>query len=65
MKDEVLQQIEDEVKEELGITNVGPDMTAHEAGMIGGHIVKKLVERGKSKGGQMEESSGEEMDEEY
>lgn len=46
MKDEALQKLEDEVRKELNIKNVGPDMTAHEAGLIGGYMVKKLIERG-------------------
>lgn len=49
MKDETLQEIEDEVRRELNIKNVGPNMTAHEAGLIGGHMVKKLIERGEKR----------------
>lgn len=46
-----MKQLEDEVRRELGIENVGPNMTTHEAGMIGGYMVKKLIERGEGKEG--------------
>jgi len=46
MQNDSLKELEDEVKQELGIKNVGPNMTTHEAGMIGGYMVKKLIERG-------------------
>ena len=53
---EVLKKLEDEVREELGIKNVGPNMTTHEAGMIGGYMVKRLIERAeKEEMGEMEE----------
>jgi len=46
MPEEELKKLEEQVRRELGIENVGPNMTAHEAGMIGGYMVKKLIERG-------------------
>jgi len=46
MQKDALKEIENEVREELGIKNIGPNMTTHEAGMIGGYMVKKLIERG-------------------
>lgn len=54
----MLDQLEEEVREELGIKNVGPNMTTHEAGMIGGYMVKKLIERAEGK-----QSGGKEMEE--
>lgn len=60
MKDDTLKELEDEVREELGIENVGPNMSTHEAGMIGGYMVKKLIERGeKAEGGKMGEGKEE------
>jgi len=43
---ELLDQLEKEVMKELGIENTGKNMTTHEAGMIGGYMVKKLIEKG-------------------
>ncbi|MFA7253265.1 MAG: small, acid-soluble spore protein, alpha/beta type [Patescibacteria group bacterium] len=48
---EELKRLEEEVRQELGIKEVGPNMTTHEAGMIGGYMVKKLIERGEGKEG--------------
>lgn len=45
MQKETLKALEEEVRQELGIKNVGPNMSTHEAGMIGGYMVKKLIER--------------------
>lgn len=58
-REEAMDRLEDEVRSELGITTVGPNMTAHDAGMIGGYMVKKLIERAEkqemSRGGMEEE----------
>jgi hypothetical protein len=45
MEKDNLRELEDEVRKELGITNIGPNMTTHEAGMLGGYMVKKMIER--------------------
>jgi len=50
MKEESLKELEEEVRRELGIENVGPNMTTHEAGMLGGFMVKKLIERAEREG---------------
>lgn len=57
MKSQGLKELEDEVRQELGIKNVGPNMTTHEAGMIGGYMVKKMIERAEK----MEKGEEEEM----
>ncbi|MHB0999964.1 MAG: small, acid-soluble spore protein, alpha/beta type [Armatimonadota bacterium] len=47
MQDEdMMKKLEDEVRRELGIKNIGPDMTTEEAGKLGGYMVKRLIERG-------------------
>ena len=43
---QTLDDLEAEVRRELGIKSTGPNMTTHEAGMIGRYMVKKLIERG-------------------
>lgn len=45
-KEMSLKELEEQVKRELGITHIGPDMTTEEAGRIGGYMVKHLIERG-------------------
>jgi hypothetical protein len=57
MKTESLKELEEEVRRELGIKNVGPNMSTHEAGMIGGYMVKKMIERAEK----MERGEEEEM----
>lgn len=47
--EEVLDRLEQEVREEEGIQNVGPEMSTHDAGVLGGHMVRKLVEEGKKR----------------
>lgn len=42
-----LQNLEDEVRQKLGISQVGPNMTTKEAGKLGGNMVKELINRGK------------------
>lgn len=42
-----LEKLEEEVRREEGIKEVGPDMTTKEAGKLGGGMVKKLIEEGK------------------
>jgi len=61
-KREVLDQLEREVMEELGIKRIGKDMTTHEAGMIGGYMVKKLIERGEMREERMGGQSEDEME---
>jgi len=51
-REQTLKELEDEVRRELGIKEIGPNMTTHDAGKLGGYMVKKLIERGeKSMGG--------------
>jgi hypothetical protein len=53
-KEEVLKRLEDEVKSDLGITEVGPNMTTQEAGKLGGQMVKRMImdaEKGMDMGG--------------
>jgi hypothetical protein len=45
-KEATLRELEDEARKDLGITNIGPNMTTEEAGKLGGYMVKKLIERG-------------------
>lgn len=45
MQDDNLKQLEEEVRNELGIKEIGPNMSTHDAGKIGGYMVKKLIER--------------------
>ncbi len=45
-KEQTLKELEEQVKKELGITHIGPDMTTEEAGKLGGYMVKHLIERG-------------------
>lgn len=45
-KEQSLKDLEEQVKKELGIKNIGPNMTTEEAGRIGGYMVKHLIERG-------------------
>jgi len=48
--DEKLERLEGEVKEELHVKGKGRgEMTTHEAGEIGGQMVKRLVEEGKER----------------
>lgn len=41
-----LDNLEEEVRREEGIDDVGPDMTTHEAGKLGGEMVKRLIKEG-------------------
>lgn len=41
-----LKELEEQVKRELNIKHIGPDMTTEEAGKLGGYMVKHLIERG-------------------
>lgn len=45
-REKTLKELEEEVKRELNIKNIGPDMTTEEAGRLGGYMVKHLIERG-------------------
>lgn len=45
-REKTLKELEEEVKRELNIKNIGPDMTTEEAGKLGGYMVKHLIERG-------------------
>lgn len=45
-KEPTLKELEEEVRRELGISQIGPQMTTEEAGRLGGYMVKKLIERG-------------------
>lgn len=45
-KEQTLKELEEEVRRELGIKMIGPQMTTEEAGKLGGYMVKKLIERG-------------------
>jgi hypothetical protein len=45
-KEMTLKQLEEQVKQELNIKHIGPDMTTEEAGKLGGYMVKHLIERG-------------------
>jgi len=62
---DAMDRLEEEVRRELGIKNVGPNMTTHEAGMIGGYMVKKLIERaeGKEMGEEAEDEETEDEEE--
>ncbi|MDI6829658.1 MAG: small, acid-soluble spore protein, alpha/beta type [Armatimonadota bacterium] len=45
-EEEMMKRLEEEVRRELGIQRIGPEMTTEEAGKLGGYMVKKLIERG-------------------
>jgi len=45
-REQTLKDLEEQVKKELNITNIGPNMTTEEAGRLGGYMVKHLIERG-------------------
>ncbi len=45
-KESTLKELEEEARRELGISQIGPQMTTEEAGKLGGYMVKKLIERG-------------------
>ncbi len=45
-KEQTLKELEEQVRKELGIQNIGPQMTTEEAGKLGGYMVKRLIERG-------------------
>ncbi len=45
-KEPTLKELEEEARRELGISQIGPQMTTEEAGRLGGYMVKKLIERG-------------------
>lgn len=45
-RERTLKDLEEQVKRELGIKHIGPDMTTEEAGKLGGYMVKHLIERG-------------------
>lgn len=45
-KEMTLKELEEQVKKELGIKEIGPHMTTEEAGRLGGYMVKHLIERG-------------------
>jgi hypothetical protein len=45
-REQTLKELEEEVRQELGIKNIGPNMTTEEAGKLGGYMVKRLIERG-------------------
>ena len=51
-REQTLKELEEEVKRELGIQNIGPNMSTHDAGRLGGYMVKKLIERGEKAEGQ-------------
>jgi len=45
-RETTLKELEEQVKKELNITHIGPEMTTEEAGKLGGYMVKHLIERG-------------------
>lgn len=45
-REQTMKELEEQVKKELNITEIGPSMTTEEAGKIGGYMVKHLIERG-------------------
>ena len=45
-REHTLKDLEEEVRRELHIENIGPNMTTEEAGRLGGYMVKRLIERG-------------------
>ena len=45
-REQTLKDLEEQVKKELNITNIGPNMTTEDAGKLGGYMVKHLIERG-------------------
>lgn len=45
-REQTLKDLEEQVKKELNIKNIGPSMTTEEAGKLGGYMVKHLIERG-------------------
>jgi hypothetical protein len=45
-REQTLKELEEQVKKELNIKNIGPAMTTEEAGKLGGYMVKHLIERG-------------------
>ena len=45
-KEQTMKELEEQVKKELNIKEIGPTMTTEDAGKIGGYMVKHLIERG-------------------
>ncbi|HET6457227.1 MAG TPA: small, acid-soluble spore protein, alpha/beta type [Armatimonadota bacterium] len=45
-REQTMKELEEQVKKELNIQEIGPSMTTEEAGKIGGYMVKHLIERG-------------------
>ena len=45
-REQSMKELEEQVKKELNIQEIGPNMTTEEAGKIGGYMVKHLIERG-------------------
>ena len=45
-REQTMKELEEQVKKELNIQAIGPNMTTEEAGKIGGYMVKHLIERG-------------------
>ncbi|MHB1417365.1 MAG: small, acid-soluble spore protein, alpha/beta type [Chloroflexota bacterium] len=55
-----MDRLEEEVKKEVGVEEKpGKEMTTSEAGKIGGHMVKHLIEEGKEKEGEGHKEGGE------
>ncbi len=52
-REETMKDLEEQVKRELGIEEIGPNMSTHDAGKIGGYMVKHLIERAERRGGGM------------
>lgn len=50
MANQEMERLKEEVERELGI-RVHPNMTTREAGMIGGHMVQKLIREAEEKEG--------------
>lgn len=48
---QTLDELEEQVKRELNIKDIGPNMTTEEAGRLGGYMVKHLIERGEKAAG--------------
>lgn len=45
-REQTLSELEEQVKRELDIKEIGPNMSTHDAGKLGGYMVKHLIERG-------------------
>lgn len=53
--EKAMDTLEEKVKQELDIEEIGPNMSVREAGKLGGYMVKHLIERAEKKMGKGKE----------